>query len=109
MLTYTVELKPQQEGGYTVTVPVLPGCISEGDTMEEALENIKDAVEGYIKVLTKHSYFPSRAQFPKLPNINFLPLKIISLPSFFCTKNIEAEPYAVLSVTALPARAGLTP
>ncbi|MFH1956236.1 MAG: type II toxin-antitoxin system HicB family antitoxin [Patescibacteria group bacterium] len=54
MLTYTVELKPQIEGGYTVTVPVLPGCISEGDTLEKALENIKDAVEGYIQVLVKH-------------------------------------------------------
>lgn len=54
MLTYTVELKPQKEGGYTITVPVLPGCISEGDTAEEALENIKDAVEGYIRVLAKH-------------------------------------------------------
>lgn len=54
MLTYTVELKPQEEGGYTVTVPALPGCISEGDTVEESLENIKDAVEGYIKTLIKH-------------------------------------------------------
>ncbi len=54
MLTYTVELKPQKEGGYTVTVPVLPGCISEGETLEEALSNIKDAIEGYIKVLAKH-------------------------------------------------------
>lgn len=55
MLTYSVELKPQEEGGYTVTVPVLPGCISEGDTAEEALTNIKDAVEGYITVLVKHN------------------------------------------------------
>ena len=55
MLTYTVELKPQKEGGYTATVPVLPGCISEGDSLEETLENIKDAVEGYIKVLAKHN------------------------------------------------------
>jgi len=54
MLTYSVELKPQKEGGYTVTVPALPGCISEGDTAEEALTNIKDAVEGYIQVLIKH-------------------------------------------------------
>jgi len=54
MLTYTVELEPQKEGGYTVTVPALPGCISEGDTLEEALENIKDAIEGYLKVLAKH-------------------------------------------------------
>ena len=55
MLTYTVELEPQKEGGYTVTVPILPGCISEGDTLEEALENIKDAIEGYLKVLAKHN------------------------------------------------------
>ena len=55
MLTYTVELEPQNEGGYTVTVPVLPGCISEGDTLEEALRNIKDAIEGYLKVLAKHN------------------------------------------------------
>ena len=55
MLTYTVELEPQKEGGYTVTVPALPGCISEGDTLEEALGNIKDAIEGYLKVLAKHS------------------------------------------------------
>lgn len=54
MLTYTIELTPQKEGGYTGTIPALPGCISEGDTLEEALENIKDAAEGYIRVLVKH-------------------------------------------------------
>lgn len=54
MLTYNVELKPQEKGGYTVIVPALPGCISEGDTMEEALDNIKDAVDGYIRALVKH-------------------------------------------------------
>ena len=54
MLTYNVELEPQKEGGYTATVPALPGCISEGDTLEEVLENIKDAIEGYIKVMAKH-------------------------------------------------------
>lgn len=54
MLTYTVELEPQKEGGHTVTVPTLPGCISEGDTLEEALKNIKDAIEGYLRVLAKH-------------------------------------------------------
>lgn len=54
MLTYTVELEPQKEGGYTVTVPALPGCISEGDTLEEALKNAKDAVEGYLRVLANH-------------------------------------------------------
>ena len=36
-----VALEPQEEGGYTVYVPSLPGCISQGETSEEALENIK--------------------------------------------------------------------
>ena len=54
MLTYNVKLEPQKEGGYTVTAPALPGCISEGDTLEEALKNIKDAIEGYLFVMAKH-------------------------------------------------------
>ncbi len=47
-----VILTPDLEaGGYTVTVPSLPGCISEGDTYEEAIANIQDAIRGYIKGL----------------------------------------------------------
>lgn len=48
---YKVLFEPQEEGGYTVTVPSLPGCISEGDTYEEALTNIKDAMALYIDSL----------------------------------------------------------
>jgi predicted RNase H-like HicB family nuclease len=40
-----------EDGGYTVEVPSLPGCISEGDSLAEALENIKDAIQGYIESL----------------------------------------------------------
>lgn len=40
---------PAEEGGYTVYVPALPGCISEGDTREEALENIKEALALYLE------------------------------------------------------------
>ena len=43
-LTYEVVLEPSDEGGYVVYVPTLRGCVSEGDTEEEALENIKDAI-----------------------------------------------------------------
>ena len=42
-------LEPNDEGGYTVFAPTLPGCISEGDTKEEAIENIKEAIELYMK------------------------------------------------------------
>ena len=43
-----VVLEPQEEGGYTVYVPSLPGCISQGETYEEAFENIKEAIELYL-------------------------------------------------------------
>ncbi len=44
-----IVLKPSEEGGYTVIVPALPGCISEGDTKEEALKNIREAIELYLE------------------------------------------------------------
>ena len=44
-----VILEKQKEGGYTVYVPSLSGCISEGETIEEALKNIKEAVELYLE------------------------------------------------------------
>ena len=51
--THIMKLKivfePSDEGGYTVYVPSLPGCISEGDTKEEALKNIKEAIELYLE------------------------------------------------------------
>ena len=42
-------LEKQEEGGYTVYVPSLPGCISEGETKEEALRNIKEAILLYLE------------------------------------------------------------
>ncbi len=44
-----VVLGPSDEGGYTVYVPSLPGCISEGDTREEALENIQESIALYLE------------------------------------------------------------
>jgi predicted RNase H-like HicB family nuclease len=44
-----VVLEPSEDGGYTVTVPALPGCISEGDSREEALANIEDAIQLYLE------------------------------------------------------------
>jgi predicted RNase H-like HicB family nuclease len=45
----TVVLEPSEEGGYTVYAPSLPGCISEGDSKDEALQNIKEAIELYLE------------------------------------------------------------
>ena len=44
-----VLLEPSEEGGYTVYVPALPGCISEGETTEDALTNIREAIELYLE------------------------------------------------------------
>ena len=44
-----VVLEPSDEGGYTAIVPALPGCISEGDTRDEALANIQEAIELYLE------------------------------------------------------------
>lgn len=48
-LKIKIVLEPAEEGGYTVYVPSLPGCISEGDTFDEAAENIKEAIELYLE------------------------------------------------------------
>lgn len=45
----TIVLEPQEEGGYTVYVPSLPGCISQGETKEQAVKNIKEAIELYLE------------------------------------------------------------
>ena len=44
-----VILEPSDEGGYTVTVPSLPGCISEGDSVDDALVNIREAIDLYLE------------------------------------------------------------
>ena len=44
-----VILEPSEDGGYTAIVPALPGCISEGETREEALKNIEEAIKLYLE------------------------------------------------------------
>jgi len=44
-----IVLEPSEEGGYTAYVPILPGCISEGDSADEAMTNIREAVEFYLE------------------------------------------------------------
>lgn len=51
---YTAVFEPDEKsGGFTVTIPSLPGCISEGDSFEEALKNIQEAASLYIEVMKK--------------------------------------------------------
>lgn len=51
---YEVVLISEQEGGFSVTVPALPGCVSQGETREEALAMIREAIEGYLESLQAH-------------------------------------------------------
>lgn len=44
-----VVLEPSDEGGYTIYAPALPGCISEGETVDEALANIREAIAFYLE------------------------------------------------------------
>ncbi|MEK7565053.1 MAG: type II toxin-antitoxin system HicB family antitoxin [Patescibacteria group bacterium] len=54
---YTAVFEPDKNsGGFTVTIPTLPGCVSEGDTFEEALKNIKEAAVLYIEVMRDRSF-----------------------------------------------------
>ena len=59
------ELQLEPEGGYTVTVPSLPGCISYGETFERAMEMIKDAMKGWLSVAREEGV-PIPEQFEAL-------------------------------------------
>ena len=48
-MRYTVTLEQEPDGGYVATVPVLPGCVSQGDSREDALKNIREAMELYVE------------------------------------------------------------
>jgi predicted RNase H-like HicB family nuclease len=54
VLSYRVLLRKEAEGGYTVLVPSLPGCVTYGDSVEEAIEKAKEAIELYIESLEQH-------------------------------------------------------
>ncbi len=53
-LTYRVLLKSEPEGGYTVLVPSLPGCVTYGENIEEAIEMAREAIQVYIESLREH-------------------------------------------------------
>ena len=55
VLSYRVILKPEPEGGFTVSVPALPGCITYGSDIEEAKRMVKDAIQVYLESLKMHS------------------------------------------------------
>lgn len=67
-LKYPMSIYPEDDGGYTVMIPDLPGCMSQGETLEEALKNINEARELWIETV----YYSGKKQIP-------LPSKRISI------------------------------
>jgi predicted RNase H-like HicB family nuclease len=57
-----LECRPEPEGGYTVTVPAFPGCLTYGETFEEAMTMVDDAIAGWLAV-AKEEGFPIPEQF----------------------------------------------
>jgi len=53
-MKYRIIIEQDEDGMYVAECPALPGCISQGKTREEALENIRDAIKGYLESLRKH-------------------------------------------------------
>ena len=54
MAKFLVYLEAAEEGGYIASCPQLPGCVTQGETVEEAMAMVKDAIQGYIASLQKH-------------------------------------------------------
>jgi predicted RNase H-like HicB family nuclease len=54
-MKFRVLIEPDEDGVFVAECPVLPGCVSEGKTREEAIANIRDAIQGYLHSLEKHN------------------------------------------------------
>ena len=54
VMKYRVYIEQDEDGMFVATCPALPGCISQGATRAQAMENIREAIEGYLKSLRKH-------------------------------------------------------
>ena len=63
---FTVILEPEEDGGFSVSCPVLQGCVSQGDDLPEALENIREAIGGILEVRKKHHIPAPQKETPEL-------------------------------------------
>ena len=52
-MRFTAVFEQEPDGGYVVTVPALPGCVSQGDTRDQAVANIREAIQAYVEALRK--------------------------------------------------------
>ena len=66
MMKLKIIMEPSDEGGYTVTVPSLPECISEGNTKKEALRNIKEAILLYLEPVEDDLIYPPDSEIVEI-------------------------------------------
>ncbi len=59
-------IHPAEEGGFWAEVPALPGCITEGDTIDEVMNNLKDAIEGWLDVANERQMAQSTDQIVEI-------------------------------------------
>lgn len=76
VLKFTVVFESAEEGGYVVHVPALAGCITEGDSLEEATAMVKDAISSYIASLKKHNESIPEEKSPSF--VSFVDVPMIS-------------------------------
>ena len=70
--TYTVVIYPAEEGGFVADIPTLPGCMSQGDTEDEVLKNIQEAMSGYLECLVQlKQEIPAESSHPQLRKLEF--------------------------------------
>ena len=63
----TAYVHPAEEGRYWAEVPALPGCLTQGETLDEVVENLNDAIEGWLSVQTHESLKEKGVQFTIVP------------------------------------------
>ena len=67
MHTYSIVLDPALDGGYTVTVPALPGCITQGETTEECIAHAQDAITLYLEdLIASGEPIPEEKEHPQV-------------------------------------------
>jgi len=66
--SFTIHLEPCEVGGYTVTVPALPGCVTQGENYEEAVAMAEECIQGYLEALVKLGKPIPKEPTPTLPS-----------------------------------------
>ena len=65
-MKFRVVVHPAEEGGFWAEVPALAGCVSEGETLEEALANIREAAEGWLEVAGERAQHDANVQLAEI-------------------------------------------